>query len=210
MISIKIIMRKYNIITIGRQYASGGREIGEIVSKQLGIPLYNKEILNLAAERLDVNPDDIEYVDEVAASSLLYSISMMTGLSTNNNLPLNDKLFIEERDIIKNLASKGACIIVGRCADNVLGAIRNDCLKIFIYSDQKSREKRAIEKYGIDPKEVKNVIKKHDKKRFTYYNLNTGERWGAKENYDLCINSDALGIKLTAELIVKIYNSKSS
>ena len=158
MISIKIIMRKYNIITIGRQYASGGREIGEIVSKQLGIPLYNKEILNLAAERLDVNPDDIEYVDEVAASSLLYSISMMTGLSTNNNLPLNDKLFIEERDIIKNLASKGACIIVGRCADNVLGAIRNDCLKIFIYSDQKSREKRAVEKYGIDPKEVRNVI----------------------------------------------------
>ena len=210
MISIKIIMRKYNIITIGRQYASGGREIGEIVSKQLAIPLYNKEILNLAAERLDVNPDDIEYVDEVAASSLLYSISMMTGLSTNNNLPLNDKLFIEERDIIKNLASKGSCIIVGRCADNVLGAIRNDCLKIFIYSDQKSREKRAVEKYGIDPKEVRNVIKKHDKKRFTYYNLNTGERWGAKENYDLCINSDALGIELTAELIVKIYNSTSS
>ncbi len=203
-------MRKYNIITIGRQYASGGREIGEIVSKQLAIPLYNKEILNLAAERLDVNPDDIEYVDEVAASSLLYSISMMTGLSTNNNLPLNDKLFIEERDIIKNLASKGSCIIVGRCADNVLGAIRNDCLKIFIYSDQKSREKRAVEKYGIDPKEVRNVIKKHDKKRFTYYNLNTGERWGAKENYDLCINSDALGIELTAELIVKIYNSTSS
>ncbi|MDO5560345.1 MAG: cytidylate kinase-like family protein [Oscillospiraceae bacterium] len=202
-------MGKINVITIGREYASGGRLIGKIVSEALGIPLYNKEILHMAADRLDMSAEDIKYADETAASSLLYSMSLMTNISMGTTLPINDRIYIEEREVIKSIANQGPCVIVGRCADNILKEIRDDTLNVFIYSPQNARAKRAVDEYDIPQNEVYSVIRKHDKKRSTYYNLNTGQKWGAKDNYDLCLNSDSLGIDACAGLITKIVKDSA-
>ena len=118
-------MGKINIITIGREYASGGRAVGKLISEKLGIPFYNKEILHMAAEKLEMSADDVKFADETAASSLLYSMSLMSNLSAATALPLNDRIFIEEREVIKTLAQQGPCVIVGRCADSILKEIRD-------------------------------------------------------------------------------------
>lgn len=200
-------MGKIKIITIGREYASGGRAIGKIISERLGIPFYNKEILHMAAESLNMSADDIKNADETAANSLLYSMSLMGGLSTNTALPINDRIFIQEREVIKTLAQQGPCIIVGRCADSILKEIRDDVLNVFIYADADSRAKRAVEEYGESPDDVYAVLRKHDKKRSTYYNLNTGQKWGAKDNYDLCLNSSKIGIEMCAETIINMASN---
>ncbi len=197
-------MGKIKIITIGREYASGGRAVGRIISEQLGIPFYNKEILHMAAEKLNMSADDVRHVDETAANSLLYSMSLMTNLSAATTLPINDRIFIEEREVIKALAQQGPCVIVGRCADSILKEIRDDVLNVFIYADTESRAKRAVEEYGESPDGVYASLRKHDKKRSTYYNLNTGQKWGAKDNYDLCLNSSKIGIDECARTIIRI------
>jgi len=200
-------MGKINIITIGREYASGGRDIGKLVSEKLGIPFYNKEILHMAAEKLNMSAEDIKHADETAANSLLYSMSLMSNLSTSTALPINDRIYIEEREVIKTLAQQGPCVIVGRCADNILKDIRDDVLNVFIYADQEARAKRAIEQYGESPDSVYHSLRKHDKKRSTYYNLNTGQKWGAKDNYDLCINSSNISIETCAETIIHMVSA---
>lgn len=197
-------MGKINVITIGREYASGGREIGKIISEKLGIPFYNKEILHMAAEKLNMSADDVQHVDETAANSLLYSMSLMTNLSTAAALPINDRIFIEEREVIKALAQQGPCVIVGRCADSILRDIRDDVLNIFIYADTEARAKRAVEEYSENADDVYHILRKHDKKRSTYYNLNTGRKWGAKDNYDLCLNSSKIGIEMCADAIIRL------
>lgn len=200
-------MEKIKIITIGREYASGGRAVGKKISEKLGIPFYNKEILHMAAEKLNMSADDVKYADETAANSLLYSMSLMSNLSTATSLPLNDRIFIEEREVIKALAQQGPCVIVGRCADSILKDIRDDVLNVFIYSDTESRAKRAIEEYGESPEGVYAALRKHDKKRSTYYNLNTGQKWGAKDNYDLCIDSSKIGIEMCADTIIHLASN---
>ena len=195
-------MEKIKIITIGREYASGGRSVGKLISEKLGIPFYNKEILHMAAEKLNMSADDVKNADETAANSLLYSISLMNNLSSASSLPLNDRIYIEEREVIKSLAEKGPCVIVGRCADSILKEIRDDVLNVFIYADSEARAKRAINEYNESPDSVYASLRKHDKKRSTYYNLNTGQKWGAKDNYDLCLNSSKLGIEMCADLII--------
>lgn len=197
-------MGKINIITIGREYASGGRTVGKMIAEKLGILFYNKEILHMAAANLNMSADDVRFADETAASSLLYSMSLMSNLSTSSALPLNDRIYIEEREVIKSLAHKGPCVIVGRCADSILKDIRDDVLNVFIYADTDARVKRAIDEYGEDPDEVYASLRKHDKKRSTYYNLNTGQKWGAKDNYDICLNSAKIGVDVCAEMIMKL------
>ena len=195
-------MEKIKIITIGREYASGGRSVGKLISEKLGIPFYDKEILHMAAEKLNMSADDVKNADETAANSLLYSISLMNNLSSASSLPLNDRIYIEEREVIKSLAEQGPCVIVGRCADSIPKEIRDDVLNVFIYADSEARAKRAINEYNESPDSVYASLRKHDKKRSTYYNLNTGQKWGAKDNYDLCLNSSKLGIEMCADLII--------
>ena len=200
-------MGKIKIITIGREYASGGRAVGKLISEKLGIPFYNKEILHMAAENLNMSAEDVKYADETAANSLLYSMSLMSNLSMGTTLPINDRIYIEEREVIKKLAQQGPCVIVGRCADSILRDIRDDVLNVFIYADSESRAKRAVEEYGESPESVYQRRRKHDKKRSTYYNLNTGQKWGAKDNYDLCLNSAKIGIEMCADSIIHIASN---
>lgn len=191
------------IITIEREYASGGREVGELVAKQLGIPFYNREILEMASERCGVSVDYLASAEEAAPKSFLYTLMLSSNptRSIQENLPLSDKVYIIETNIIKELAEKSDCVIVGRCASYILRDMEH-MLSAFIYADSESRVNRAVSEYSVDPRRAEATLRKSDRRRETFYSINTGGNWYDKENYTLCLNSGALGIPLCADIIV--------
>lgn len=190
-----------HIITIGRQFGSGGREIGEALAERLGIKCYDKELISLAAKESGIDPEIFNNVDEKATNSLLYSLSMGLYSFGNNfttgQLPVNDRLYLLQHKIVKRLASEGPCIIVGRCADFVLKD-RDDVINVYICADMDYRVNRAIEKKGVSESKAEQVVSKTDKSRANYYNFYSGRKWGLTENYDLCINRT----KLSTEQVV--------
>ena len=201
------------IITIARQYGSGGREIGGIVARMLNIPLYDKELITEAASMGSFDPEVVRSADEAASNSLLYTLAMGsnvlgTTMHFGYNMPLNDKLFILQSEVIRKYAEEGSCIIIGRCADYVLKD-NADVFRIFIYGDLEYRQARILERHPeVKPTEVIGVINKTDKRRASYYNFYTGNRWGRFENYDMAINSSTLGIEGTAMLIAACAHEK--
>ena len=198
-----------SIITIGRQFGCKGREICKRLSQELGIPFYDKELIEYAANQSGISPEILEQYDEKATNSLLYSLSLSTysyAGATNlgaPNLPLNDRLFISQSDIIKDLADKGPCIILGRCADYVLKD-RNDVLNVFIHCDLEKRVEEIEKRLGLPKSKAKDIIKKTDKRRASYYNYYTHEKWGDLNNFDLAINSN-VGINKVVETIISFY-----
>ncbi|MGN0487644.1 MAG: AAA family ATPase [Ruminococcus sp.] len=193
------------IITISRQFGSGGREIAEKLSEKLGIKFYDKELISMAAKESGVHPEVFESVDEKATNSLLYSLSMGMYSFGNNfspldGMPINDKLYLLQHKIIKQVADEGPCVIVGRCADYVLRD-RKDVVKVFIYADMDFRIKRAVETKDIKESKAEQVILKTDKSRANYYNFYSGKKWGLTESYDLCINRSSLTADQTVDVI---------
>lgn len=198
--------RKY-IITIARQFGSGGREIGKALAESLGIPCYDKELISLAAKESGMDADVFKNVDERATNSLLYSLSMGlysfgNNFSSNGDLPVNDRLYILQHQIIKKLAEEGPCVIVGRCADYVLKD-RDDTLSVFIHADMEYRKKRAIEIHGVAKNRAEQIVNKTDKVRANYYSFYSGQKWGYAHNYDLCLDSS----KLSTDKIVKLIRA---
>ena len=196
-----------SIITIGREYGSGGRQIGQEVAKYFGIKCYDKELLEHAANESGICKELFENHDERPTNSFLYSLVMDTysfGYSSSGftDMPMNHKVFLAQFDTIKKIADEGPCVIVGRCADYVL-ANNNNCINIFIHADLNSRIKRIVNEYGVPADEAKNKITKIDKGRANYYNHYTSLKWGDARNYHLSINSAAIGIDGTVELIIK-------
>ncbi len=195
------------IITIARQYGSGGRLIGQTAAKKLGVSFFDKEIIQLAAEQSGVSSEYIERFDEKASSSLLYSLSLGASATisadygTSPELPANDKVFLMQHNVIRQVAEND-CVIVGRCADYVL-ADRKDCVKVFIYADIKRRCGRISSIENVSEEKALSMIKKADKTRANYYNRFASGKWGTPENYDLCINSGRLGIEKSAALIIE-------
>lgn len=194
------------IITVTRQFGSGGREIGKKLAEKLGIDFYDKELISLAAKESGVSPEVFENVDETATNSLMYSLSMGlysygNGFSSMGDLPVNDRLYILQHKIIKELAEKGPMVVVGRCADYVLSD-RDDLVKVFIYADIDSRIKRAVERREIDPARAKQAVLKADKSRANYYSFYSGKKWGLPDNYDLCINTTNLSIEQAVDVII--------
>jgi len=194
---------KNRIITIEREYASGGRDIGKRVAEELGIPFYNREILEMAAQKSGVTSDYLENAEEVAPKSFLYSLMLSSNptRSIEENLPLSDKIYIIESQIINEIAEKGDCVIVGRCANYILGD-KHNVFSVFIYSNTDKRIERAVKEYNIDPKKAPSLIKKFDKRRETFYSVNTGGNWYDKDNYALCVNSAVYGVENSAKLII--------
>ena len=198
-------MTKKIIITIARQYGSGGREIGEKVAKELGIPIYDKEIITNAATKGNLNEEVIQAADESAANSLLYTLAMGsnvlgTTMHFGYKMPLNDKLFILQSELIKEYA-KESCVIIGRCSDYVLRNHEN-VFRIFIYGDLEHRCARVSERHPeLKSSQIIDVINKTDKRRASYYNFYTGNKGGKYDNYDIAINSSTLGIDGTAHII---------
>lgn len=204
-----------NIITITRQYGSGGHDIGKALAKKLDIPFYDKELISLAAKESGISPEVFENVDEKATNSLLYSLSVGlynygNGFSSMGDLPVNDRLYILQHKIIKELANKETFVVVGRCADYVLKEYPN-IVKVFIYADINSRVKRAVERNDIDPARAKQAVLKADKSRANYYSFYSGRKWGLTDNYDLCINSTNLTTEQAVDIItsyIDIINKK--
>lgn len=199
-------MAKKIIITIARQYGSGGREIGERVAASLGIPIYDKLLITEAAAKGDLNVEVLKKADESSANSLLYTLAMGSNtlgaaMHFGYKMPLSDKLFILQSEVIKEYAAVGSGIFIGRCADYVLRDEPN-ILRLFIYGDLDYRRKRVLERHpDLKSAQVIDAISKTDKRRATYYNFYTGNKWGKFDNYDMAINSSTLGIEGTAELI---------
>jgi cytidylate kinase len=192
---------KKTIITIGRQFGSGGHEIGATIAQDLGINLYDKEMLKRAAKESGLCEELFETHDEKPTYSFLYSLVMDSySAATHNGMPLNHQLFLEQYNTIKKLAEENSCVLIGRCADYAL-ADNPDAIHIFIYADFDERVRRISRMYDMTISEAKDIIKKNDKKRASYYNYYTNKVWGDAKSYDLCIDSSKLGIGGTAKAI---------
>ena len=199
------------IITIGRQFGSGGRAMGEIIAKELNIPLYDKELVELAAKKSDVSLEAIKEIDERATNSLLYSVVMGSWGTRGINvplyyeMPLNDKLFVAQSKIIKELADKGDCILVGRCADYVLAETDHDVLSVFVYAPIDTKIEFAVNNLGVAREKAKDTLQKKDKQRKTYYDYYTNKKWGNIASYDLCVNVGKFGLEKAAKLVIEAY-----
>lgn len=197
----KTKLKRRVVVTISREYGSGGRFVGKLLAEKLGINCYDKEFVKRLAEETGFSPEYIKENEQKRGSFDAITNGYYTGLSNA------DELFIKEAEIIKNIVEKESCVIVGRCADFILKEDK-DVFKVFIYSNMDDKVARAIKYYGIPKENAKNYINKINKLRANHYKHYTGSVWDNKDNYDLCINSDTLGVEKTAELIYKIINEK--
>ncbi len=189
---------KKQIITIGRQFGSGGHTVGLELAEKLNIPFYDKELVEKISEEsgFDTGLVNEELEEAPTRAGFVYNF-IGRGL---NGLSVPDKLWLAEIKVIKDIAEQGPCVIVGRCADYLLKD-RDDVLKVFIYADRDFREKRIIEKYNETPVSVGPAIHEKDGKRAAHYRYYTGQKWGRPENYDLCLNTAKLGIDGCVEII---------
>lgn len=193
------------VITIGRQYGSGGREIGERLAAHYGIPFYDNELIARAAKESGFAEESFERAEDRATSSLLYSLAMGINVYGNQDfgfsgLSLDDRIFLAQSDVIRKVAEEGPCVIVGRCADYVLKE-RNDTFNIFVRASMEYRLQRAVQNYHVDEKKAADIILKNDKRRGNYYNYHVGEKWVNLNNYDLVIRSDVSGIASSVKCI---------
>ena len=193
------------IITIGRLYGSGGKEIGEKIAKELGIPFYDKELLTAAAKKSGICEEMFESHDEKPTSSFLYSL--VVGSYASGQTPMNHKLFLAQFDAIKEIASQGSCVILGRCADYALED-DPDVINVFIHADKETRIKRAVKYYNVEEGKAEDVINKTDKQRASYYNFYSGKKWGNTGSYDLSVNSGFIGIDNTVKTIIDFVEKR--
>jgi len=197
------------IITIGRQFGSGGREIGEMVANHFGIKCYDKELLSRAAKESGFCEEMIQNHDERPTNSFLYNLVMDTysfGYNSSSfvDMPISHKVFLAQFDTIKKIAQEGPCVIVGRCADYALSDFPN-VLNLFITADEECKIKRIKERFEditTDDK-AREMMNKKDKQRQSYYNYYSSKKWGRADSYDLCINSSILGIDGTVKFITQ-------
>ena len=195
------------VVAISRQFGSGGRLVGEKLAADLGILFYDKTIIELAAKRSGLSTEFIENSEEHASNSFLFNLATTSYSSPSYifqyDLPIADKAFFAQASVIKELAGKDNCVIVGRCADYIL---RNDpsCVKVFLYADMEDRKKRIERLYKISEDEVESKINKIDKGRSNYYRHYTGEKWGDIFNHDLSVNVSITGIDGAVNVIKSI------
>ncbi len=200
------------VITIGRQFGSGGYEIAKKLACKLGYSFYDKELLKKAAKDSGLCEEVFNDFDEKPTSSFLYSLVMdpysaMSFQPGSMEMPLNHKVFLAAFDTIKKIASEESCVIVGRCADYALEN-HDNCINIFIYAPMEQRIERVTERLQLKPDKAKDKIVRTDKQRSSYYNYYTNKKWGAVGSYDICIDSSLLGIDGTVDLIIDILNHK--
>ena len=197
------------IITIGRQFGSGGREIGEKVAEYFDIKCYDKELLSRAAKESGFCEEMIQNHDERPTNSFLYNLVMDTysfgyNASSFVDMPISHKVFLAQFDTIKKIADEGPCVIVGRCADYALADYKN-VLNLFIHADEEAKIKRLKERFDdvTSDDKAREMMSKKDKQRQSYYNYYSSKKWGRADSYDLCINSSILGIEGTVKFIIQ-------
>ncbi|WP_440322367.1 AAA family ATPase [Laedolimicola sp.] len=205
-------MANNTIITIGRQYGSGGHDIGKQLAEELNVPFYDKALLERAAKDSGLCQEIFENHDEKPTNSFLYSLVMDTyslGYTTSSfsEMPLNHKIFLAQFDAIKNIAKEGPCVIVGRCADYALADFPN-VVNVFLHADLQDRIVRIARRHDLTDAKAKDLIIKTDKRRASYYNYYTSKKWGEAAGYDLSLNTATLGIDGTIHMIREFVNYK--
>ena len=192
------------IITISREFGSGGRLIGKALAEALGIPFYDKILIDMAAQKSGLSPDFVAVKEEKPTSSLLYTLATSTyssGYPLHYDASSNEKVFLTQSEIITDLAKQGSCVIVGRCAGYVLRD-DPDRFSVFVYGSFDSRMKRCIEEYGMEAKGLSDFIIRSDKSRANYHKYYTGDSWRDLSAYDLAINTARCGVKGAVDTIL--------
>lgn len=194
------------VITIGREFGSGGKYIGERLAEELNMKLYDEELITRVSKERNIDIHLLNENDEKHKKSFWYtlamaSMSMSDSVNSLTELPSDDKYFIEQAKIIEEIADEGNAIIIGRCS-NVILKDRKNVVNLFVYSsDEKFKINRKVEFAGLDEKKALKLMHKKDKERAAYYNYYTNQTWGGRESYDLLVDSSKLGIEKTVELI---------
>ncbi|MCD8096733.1 MAG: cytidylate kinase-like family protein [Lachnospiraceae bacterium] len=183
---------KHTIITISRQFGSGGRKIGHQVAESLGIPCYDRSIIDNTAKISELSPDFIEKNEQHLSNSFIFDMTMTANI------------YKAQFSVIRECAEKGSCVIVGRCADKIL---ENDysCLKVFLYADFDKRCQRAVSEYGKDADSVRSLVKKVDRGRERFFRLFHEADWKDASNYNLCLDTGLFGVPRTVEIIRQAY-----
>ena len=194
---------KKKIITISREFGSGGRIIGKRLAEKLGVPYYDRDLLDRIAEESGFSREMIETAEKKKKNGFLYSLAsaMGTGEAGPESLSLNERFFLAQFDTIRKIAEEGSCVIVGRCADYILRGLPY-ATNVFIYAEEADKIKRAVEEYGIPEDQVRKVMKETDKARANYYVYHTGRKWGDHVNFNLSIDSGYLEIEDIVDLII--------
>lgn len=198
-------MKQNKIITISRQYGSGGRIVGKKLADALGVPFYDNELINLAAEKTGLSKECFKEAENTSTGNLLFSITSLASGMDSCGLPLSEKIFLVQSPVIKEVAEEGSCVIVGRSANYVLSENPN-CINVFLQADLKDRVERAVRHYNLPEKNAEAAVIKTDKRRANYYNYFTGGKWGKAENYDLILNTSRLDLDHVVE-VIKAYVS---
>ena len=194
------------VVSISREFGSGGRIIGKRLAERLGIPCYDRTLIQKTAEKSGLSPEFIARAEERAKSRLHLPLSVLgSGMSgyVPQGVPVSLQAFFAQSEVIRELADQGSCVIVGRCSDYVLGE-RPECLKIFIHAPMEDRVARCGADYGVTAPNLTERVKEMDRGRANYYSYYTGHTWGDMRLYDLTINSSATGLDGAAELIAAL------
>ncbi|MGN1276584.1 MAG: AAA family ATPase [Floccifex sp.] len=192
----------YKVITISREFGSGGRTIGRKVAQQLNIPCYDSELIQKIAAESGFSPDYIKEAGEYSPGGFFSAAFSNRSFGPSNE----DYLWNLQYKVIQDLASQGPCVIVGRCADYILKD-SVECLKVFIHASLKFRSNRILEVYGQREQSVEQRIKEKDKRRAAYHRFYTNMKWGHAQNYDICLDSGRLGIDCCIQTIINLYES---
>lgn len=191
---------QHRIITVSREWASGGHTVAELTAKKLGIPCFDTQIIKETAQRTGLSEDLIKSAEQKINGSFLYNLVM--GVNSERNY--FEQIYKTERDIILEHASQGPCVIVGRGADHVVEN-KMSTLRIFVYSNMKRRMQRAVENYGLEEAKARAEILRMDKERSIHMKTFTGLNWGDRINYDIMLNAGYLGEEACSDIIVKAY-----
>jgi uncharacterized membrane protein YczE/cytidylate kinase len=190
------------VITISRQYGSGGHAVGELVAKKLGVDFYDSELIELTAKQSGFTKKYVEEHEQKMGNTLLYKLYKQNYAYVNEELPPQDMLFMVQTRVIRDIAAKGSCVIVGRCADFILKGHPNS-FNVFVHANNDFRRKRVITEYGIDPDKAEHEMKKRDRERRNYNEHYSGRKWADLNNYDLTVETSLFGIETTAEMIIE-------
>lgn len=205
-------MSGHKIITIGRQFGSGGREIGQKLAERLSIPLYDRRLVSMAAESLGVREEDAERVDESSLNTFVANYTVSPGMymeyisAASYIQSFDEQVYRAEEEIIRGLAEKGPCIIVGRCADYILKD-RAECINVFICADKDDRKKRIARLYNLTERKAAERIRRTDRERRYYYELHTGQDWGDITSHQILFNVGLLGMEKIVDYLELMYKS---
>ncbi|MDR1741547.1 MAG: cytidylate kinase-like family protein [Synergistaceae bacterium] len=199
------------VITISREFGSGGRLVGERLAAKLGMRFYDKALIYLAVIETGLDPATIEKVEEEATSKFLFHLAIgeyvSSGIFSKLNAPISDQVFFAQSKVIEDLGERGDCVIIGRCASHVLRR-RADCVRAFVYASEQDKLKRIVEDYGVPAKDAPALMAKMDKGRANYWEYYTDSQWGSVKNYDLCVNTSTIGIDGAVDVIAAATRSE--